>query len=126
MSEVYRSIIENYIKAYNRFDVGGMTADMDKDIKFENISDGEVTLTTHGIAELREQAAKGNQLFRHREMKITGFQYHGDEVEVIVDYCGTLAGDFTSELRAGSKIELKGKSIFIFKDNKIVELRDIS
>lgn len=46
---IYQKIIENYIDAYNSFDIDRMLSDMHKDIKFENISNGEVNLTTNGL-----------------------------------------------------------------------------
>ncbi len=42
--------------AYNSFDIDSMPTHMHVDIRFENISSGEINLTTNGIAELRNQA----------------------------------------------------------------------
>jgi ketosteroid isomerase-like protein len=125
-NNLYKEIIDNYIKAYNSFDIDGMLSDMHANIKFENKSNGEIDITTNSISELKEQAEKARQLFKEREQKITGIKFHADQVEVDVDYRGILAVDFPNGLKAGDKIELKGKSIFKFKDDKIIELKDIS
>jgi len=125
-NELYKKIIDNYIKAYNEFDIDGMMLDMHKDVKFENISNGEITLSTNGINDLRKQAEQAKQLFKEREQQIIDITFHNDDAEVAIDYFGILAVDIPNGPKAGEKIELKGKSIFRFKDSKIVELKDIS
>jgi len=122
----YRKIIENYVDAYNHFDVDRMLADIDEEARFENISEGEVTLTTEGKEALREQAGEAAEVFSEREQVISNFQFHGQEVEVDVDFSATLAIDFSEDLKAGDRIEMKGKSVFTFRDDKIIELKDIS
>jgi len=123
---LYQKIIENYIDAYNSFDIDRMLVDMHEDIRFEDISNGEINLTTKSIAELRDQAEKVKHLFKERKQKITDIKFDADKVEVKIDYHGILAVDFSNELKKGDTIELKGTSIFRFKDNKIIELKDIS
>lgn len=122
----YQKIIANYIDAYNNFDIDRMLSDMHEEIRFENISNGEINLTINGITEFRNQAEKTRTLFKERKQKITDIKFDADRVEVKIDYQGTLAVDFSDELKAGDIIELKGSSIFRFKDNKIAELKDIS
>jgi ketosteroid isomerase-like protein len=124
--DIYRKIIENYIDAYNSFDIDRMLSDMHDEIKFENISNGEVNLATNGIEELRNQAELARRLFRERKQTITDIKFNADRVEVKIDYSGILAVDFSNELKTGDVIELKGSSVFRFKDNKIIELKDIS
>lgn len=124
--DIYRKIIENYTDAYNSFDIDRMLSDMHDDIKFENISNGEVNLATNGIEELRNQAELARRLFRERKQTITDIKFNADRVEVKIDYSGVLAVDFSNELKTGDVIELKGSSVFRFKDNKIIELKDIS
>lgn len=46
-----KKIIDDYIKSYNSFDIDGMLGHMHKDISFQNISDGQVNMSTHGISE---------------------------------------------------------------------------
>ena len=122
----YRKIIENYVDAYNHFDVDRMLADIDEEARFENISAGEVTLTTEGKDALREQAREAAEVFSERKQVISNFQFHEQEVEVDVDFSATLAIDFSEELKTGDRIAMTGKSVFTFRDDKIVELKDIS
>ncbi|HEX3006168.1 MAG TPA: nuclear transport factor 2 family protein [Bacteroidales bacterium] len=123
---ICQKIIEKYIKAYNSFDIDKMLTDMDDNVRFENISDGEVNLVTNNISELRIQAEQARQFFKEREQTITNYIFSDNLVEVHIDYKGILAIDFPNGLKAGDKIELKGKSVFKFKNNKIIELKDIS
>jgi hypothetical protein len=62
--DLYQKIIENYIDAYNSFDVNRMLSDMHDDVKFENISNGEVNLVTNEGMELRNQAKQAKKLFK--------------------------------------------------------------
>ena len=124
--DIYQKIIENYIDAYNSFDIDRMLSDMHNDIKFENISNGEVNLATNGIEELRNQAELARPLFKERKQTITDIKFNADQVEVRIDYSGILAVDLSNDLKIGDIIELKGSSIFKFKDDKIIELKDIS
>ena len=126
VNETRKNIIENYIAAYNRFDIEGMLKDMDERVVFRNISNGTVDLTTSGVAELRAQAEQAKNLFSEREQKITGMKFNDDEIEVEIAYRGTLAVDLPNGLKAGDPLELNGKSIFRFAGEKIVELEDVS
>jgi ketosteroid isomerase-like protein len=124
-NKTYHKIIESYIRAYNNYDTDQMLVDIDDDVKFENIADGEVTLSISGKEELRTQAEKTKLLFKNREQAITSVKEDGDRVEVIIDFKGVLGQDTSNQLKSGDLVELKGKSIFKFRDNKIVELTDI-
>lgn len=53
-----QKVIENYIQAYNQFDIEGMLTDLHEDVVFENISEGILTLRTEGIDEFHTQAEK--------------------------------------------------------------------
>lgn len=122
----YRKIIDDYLCAYNTFDVEGMAACMHEDVRFENISNGEVTLATNGIAALRRQAELAGRYFAKRNQEVTAIQLFNERVEVEVRFSGVLAADLPNGQQAGDRIEIKGKSIFKFRGDKIIELTDIS
>lgn len=126
MSETKRQIIENYIAAYNNFDVENMLKDMDENIVFRNISGGEINLETNGIDELRLQAEQAKALFTEREQKITRLEFGENKIEVEIAYRATLAADLPNGMKKGDKIELNGKSSFRFAGDKIIEIEDIS
>ncbi|MEG0851261.1 MAG: nuclear transport factor 2 family protein [Flavobacterium sp.] len=119
-------IIHNYIEGYNQFDIDKMIADFDESIVFENIQNGETNLTLDGIKEFKAQAEKAKEYFSARKQIITSFRQ--DEITAIIDidYYAVLAMDFPNGLKAGQELDMKGKSIFQFLEDKIVRLTDIS
>ena len=125
--ETKKRIIENYVAAYNNFDVENMLKDMDERMVFRNIGEGgTVNLQTNGIDEFRKQAEEAKELFSLREQKITVLKFGETEAEAGISYRGTLAADLPEGLKAGSEIALDGKSIFRFKGDKIIGIDDIS
>ncbi|AKQ46277.1 hypothetical protein TH63_12640 [Rufibacter radiotolerans] len=119
-------MVENYIAAYNRFDVDGMVANLAEGVVFKNVSEGKVNLELKGLAAFREQAEKAKALFLEREQKITALEEAENNVTVLIDYTAVLAVDFSPELKAGQTLNLKGKSIFTFRGNKITTIEDIT
>ena len=63
---------------------------------------------------------------KNEHKKIKSFQHNGNETIVEIDYHAILAIDLPNGLKAGSELNLTGKSIFKFSENKIIELTDIS
>ncbi len=124
-NKLYQKIVEDYIDAYNSLNIKKMISGMHDEIRFENISNGEINLTTNGIDELKNHAEQATQCFTKREQKITDINFKDNRVEISIDYHAILAIDLPTGQKAGDKIELKGRSIFKFKDGKIIELRDI-
>ncbi|MGS2762323.1 nuclear transport factor 2 family protein [Sinomicrobium sp. M5D2P9] len=122
----HKKIIENYINAYNNFDIDGMLAELHTDICFENIHGDETTLTTQGISEFEEQAGKATRIFTEREQVVNSFQTHGNQTIVSISYTGILACDLPNGLKKGDIIKLNGKSVFTFREGKIIHLRDES
>lgn len=57
-----RELIEQYIAAYNDFDIEGMLAVLAPDVEFENYSGEELTASASGLEEFRllAQRAKGS------------------------------------------------------------------
>ena len=126
MKRKYRRMIKRYVRAYNNFDIDKMMADMDDDVKFENIADGVVTLSLEGKDALKVQAGNAKNLFKKRKQTITHYSFGKDYVEIRVNYSAIVAIDLPEGIKAGDSLELKGRSIFMFKDNKIIELKDIA
>ena len=118
--------IENYIKAYNNFDVEGMLAQLHPDVEFENIANGEVTISIIGITAFKAQAEEATKYFTQREQKITQLTIKDNTAEAQINYTAIPAIDLPNGFKAGDKLELTGKSVFTFKDGKIVKLQDYS
>lgn len=126
MNEEREKIIQNYIDGYNEFDIEKMTCDLSDNIIFQNIQNNEVNMTLNGINAFKQQAKQAKSYFESRQQKITFIKHDNERTEIEIDYSATLAADFPNGLKKGDKLELKGKSIFKFLDNKIVEIIDIS
>jgi SnoaL-like domain len=119
-------IIINYIDAYNSFDVDKMLTDFDPSIKFENISNGTISMTLTGLSEFRKQAEQAKSLFSKRQQTIKSYKHEGEQTEIEIDYQATLAIDLPNGLKQGDELNLVGRSIFQFFNDKIIALTDIS
>ncbi len=121
-----KKIIENYIKAYNEFDIENMTKDLHKDIEFENITNGQVDLMLQGIEQFRNQAASAKEYFKERKQLVTAWNFQDDAIIIDVSYDAVLAIDLPNGLKAGESIKLNGQSVFEFEDNQIIKIQDKS
>ncbi|NLT50490.1 MAG: nuclear transport factor 2 family protein [Ignavibacteria bacterium] len=119
-------IINNYIEGYNSFNVSKMMKDLSDEIVFENIQNGETTMTLNGIDEFKTQAEIAKNYFSVRQQKIKSFWHEKEKCEIEIEYFGVLAIDFPNGMKKGGEIKLNGKSIFEFNDEKIIRLTDIS
>jgi ketosteroid isomerase-like protein len=121
-----QQIIEDYIAAYNRFDVEGMTRHLHPDIEFRNIAGGEVTHAIMGIEGFKLQAQEAIHYFTQREQRITALVINGNHAEATIDYTGTLAVDLPNGLQAGEQLQLQGRSLFTFEEGQIIRIEDSS
>lgn len=119
-------IIQAYVEAYNQFDVEGMLAHLDENVQFKNIANGEVNLHLEGKEAIRQQAEQSKGYFSERCQTITSFKHENDLCEIEVDYEAVLAMDLPMGLKKDDRIQLEGRSIFQFKNDKIIALTDIS
>ncbi|GAB3232564.1 hypothetical protein GCM10027346_19910 [Hymenobacter seoulensis] len=122
----HKQLVQEYIEAYNHFDVDGMVRHLHEDVVFRNISSGEVNLTTTGKESFRQQAEQAKQYFTQREQRITDWQVADNLVEVLLDYTAVVALDFPNGLKAGDTLQLQGKSVFRFANGLISSIDDIS
>ncbi len=119
-----RIVIEQYIDAYNRFDVDGMLAQLTPDVLFENVSDGQVTAACSGIAEFRELAEQSKALFSERRQTVTGLEFRLALVRAGIAWCGVFAVDVPDGPAAGTAVELQGESEFEFRGGRISRIVD--
>lgn len=123
---LHESLIADYIDAYNRFDVAGMTAHLSEDVVFENIQNGVVTLRTEGLEAFRQQATAALAYFSSRTQNILEMRSVGDTLEATIAYSAVAAMDFPNGIRKGERLNLTGKSVFRFENNRITHLIDAS
>ncbi len=127
MMDIQKTIIQNYVEAYNNFDVEKMIENFGSTVIFENISGGVSNMRLEGIEAFKEQANQAKSYFETRKQTIVSWNMVNDTIEIELLYEATLAMDFPNGLKKGDKLNLNGKSIFKFtKENKILSLTDIS
>ena len=126
MEEQQKAIIENYIQAYNQFDVAGMIKDLSDTVIFENITNNEVDLRTDGKEAFQKQAEMAKQYFQQRAQTIEAWDFQENKVIIDISYQGILAIDLPNGMKAGDTLRLNGQSEFEFRDDKIVSIRDKS
>ena len=119
-----QQVVENYIKAYNTFDVEGMLANLHPDIVFQNITNGQVDTETRGLEAFRQQAERATHYFRERQQIVTSTQTEGDTITVDINYCGVLAVDLPNGPKTGETLELQGQSVFSFQGDYIKTIQD--
>ena len=126
MKEHQKKIIESYIDSYNNFDINGMVKNLDENIVFENISNGNVDLRTEGINEFKKQAKSAEPYFKQRKQTITSWKFNNSKVSINIGYKAILAIDLPNGMKSGDTLELKGKSEFEFENGKIKSISDKS
>lgn len=126
MNDLHKSIVQNYIGAYNQFDIDGMVKDMHPNVIFENVANEVVALKTEGVEAFRKQAESAVGFFSEREQRITSWSSQYDVVSIDIAYKATLNVDLPNGMNAGDIMELKGKSVFTFMENQIIMIQDIS
>jgi ketosteroid isomerase-like protein len=121
-----RETIEEYISAYNALDVERMLSFVHKDVEFRNITQNEVNAIAKGIDELQKMAEHSRSFFLSRKQSITSFETVGDTVTVGINFEAVLAVDMPNGAKKGDTINLVGRSVFQFKDGKILRITDYS
>lgn len=126
MQEAQRKLIEQFIAAYNGFDVAGMLSLLGPDIRFENYSGGRLDTATDGIDQFRELAERSKAMFSEREQRVVSVSGNDRTATVEIVYWGRLAVDVPNGPAAGTVIELSGHSEYSVRDGRIVKIVDRS
>jgi len=121
-----RELLQEYIRAYNANDVGRMLTFFDENCVFENVSGGKVNVRTKGKAELEALARKAASAFAWREQKVISLTEGQGRIAAEIDYHALLQADLAPNLKAGSRLDLRGVSVLEFVGGKIVRLTDYS
>lgn len=121
-----KEIVEKFITAYNSFDIDSMLKWLHPEVKFKNISGGDVNSMTSGIEEFELLARQSSYLFKERQQKIVSMVEAVNKINVEIKYRAVLAVDLPNGLKVGDSINLNGKSEYIFKDGLIYSITDES
>lgn len=121
-----KQIIDEYIKAYNEFNVDEMLRNVHEDVELKSTTNGEVNVQLKGITTLKNQAEQSLTLFKKREMKIIEQLINGNTVENKIAFKGVIGVDFPDgSVKSGELVKLEGKSIFQFEKGKIILIEDV-
>ena len=121
-----KKMIEQYIQAYNKFDIDAMIAPLHKDIVFENFSEGIQNLRTEGIDEFKKQAEEAAKYFSTRQQTIQQWDIQIDKIIIYIEYEAILEVDLPNGMKKGDRLLLEGQSEFVFADAKISKIVDRS
>ena len=119
-------LVENYIEAYNRFDVPGMLACLQPDVRFEHSTNGDVTVRLDSKEAFESQAIRAAAWFTERTQRITNLQWQDEQVEAAIDYHAVTATDLPNGVKAGATLHFSGRSQFSFRDGLIAFIQDFS
>ena len=121
-----KQIIDEYIKAYNEFNVEEMLRNVHADVELKSTTNGEVNVQLKGISTLKNQAEQSLSLFKKREMKIIEQVIKGDTVKNKISFKGVIGVDFPDgSVKSGELVKLEGESIFQFEKGKIILIEDV-
>jgi hypothetical protein len=121
-----QDLIHGYIKAYNAKDVDAMLTFFDDACVFESISGGKVTVRTEGKAELEGLARRSAAAFATRQQRVLSLTEGRGRIVAEIDYHAVLQADLSPDLKAGSRLDLRGVSVFELAAGKILRLSDYS
>ncbi|HEL2980235.1 TPA: nuclear transport factor 2 family protein [Stenotrophomonas maltophilia] len=121
-----RQLIEQYLQAYNRFDINAMLAVLAHNVRFENHSGNQLTMVTEGIDAFGELARQSAPLFREREQRLLELTFKDDVALASIGWRGVFAQDIPDGPSAGTELALHGHSEFAFEDGRIVRIVDRS
>jgi hypothetical protein len=121
-----KELIDRYLAAYNAFDIEAMLATLEAAVRFENHAGGQLTAQTDGIEAFRQLAEQSKGLFSEREQRITNLARQGDTLVADIAWRGRLAADLPDGPKAGTFLEMNGRSEFAFGADGIVKIVDRS
>lgn len=127
MRSTNNELVNKFISAYNSMDIDAMLVQLHPEIKFKNISSGEVNAETNGIDEFETLARQSAGLFKSRRQEIQLLEEKEDgSVTVEILFHAELATDFPGGLMKGDFLDIPGKSFYTFKDGLIFSITDES
>ena len=121
-----RTLVDQYIDAYNRMDIPAMLLTVHPDIEFRNIAGGSINASADGIAELRVLAEQSLLLFTERHQEILSFETDETQAVASIGFRAVVANDLPNGLKKGQIINISGRTEFEFSDGAISKITDIS
>ena len=119
-------LVNDYIEAYNHFDVPGMLACLHPEVRFEHSTNGDVMVRLESKEAFESQAVRAAAWFTERTQRITALQWQEEQVEAAIDYHAVTATDLPNGVKAGTTLNFAGHSRFSFRDGLIAFIQDFS
>lgn len=119
-----KPLIQQYLAAYTAFDLPGMLALLAPDVVFENYSNDQLTASAQGLEAFQALAEQSAALFSEREQRLSALREWPERAVAGVAFRGVLAADIPDGPKAGTVIELEGKTEFEFRDGRITRIVD--
>jgi hypothetical protein len=120
-----RELIDLYLNGYNSFNMKKMLLPLHSKVVFENYKNGEQKMKLEGIKAFKKQAQKGFQMFSKRRQEILSIEHKDELCEAVINYSATLKVSI-GDKKAGEVMNISGKSIYHFQDDRIVKIEDYS
>lgn len=121
-----RTIVDQYIDAYNSMDIAAMLQTVHADVVFMNIAGDTVNACTNGVDELKALAEQSLPLFSERQQTILNFEAQETRAVSAIAFRAVLAKDLPNGLRQGQVLDFPGRSEFEFQDGLIAKISDFS
>lgn len=118
--------IRVFIEGYNSFDVETMLSVLDPDVVFLNTTAGVTNVEVHGLENFRKLAEQSLPVFSSRSQSIADHKEINGGMEVQIDYEAMPAIDLPGGLTAGEKLAFQGRSVYLFNEERISLIEDIT
>lgn len=118
--------VKAYVDHYNRQDIDGMLEQVADDVVFENISNSGGSMTLQGIDAMRQVTELGIQAFSYRRQRIVNLIEGDNKVAAEVVFTGMAALNLPNGIKQGETVELRGVTIFEFRNGKLSRVADYS
>ncbi|MFD2568694.1 nuclear transport factor 2 family protein [Pseudotenacibaculum haliotis] len=119
-------LINLYVQGYNSFNMKKMLLPLHSKVVFENYVKNELTMKLEGLKAFKKQAQRGTEMFSKRKKEILSVEHKDDHCIALVSYRATLKVDVGDKMKKGQEMNINGKSIFFFKDDRISKIEDYS
>lgn len=124
MHHPFLEIVKKYLQAYNEFDIAGMLTFVHPEIHYKVIHQGKTGVHTTGKKEFERVSVKSLEYFRQREQYILSFVVKDNIIDLEIHFSAITAKELSNGMNAGDRIDLRGKSEYIFKEGLIFSIID--
>ena len=122
----HEELINIYVNGYNTFNMKKMLSPLHSKIVFENYVKDELTMKLEGVKSFKKRAQKGFEMFSKRKQELLSIEHKEDQTIVLVNYSATLKVNVGDKMKKGQVMNVSGKNIFTFQDDRISKIEEYS